>query len=83
MENDRGGIRDGGLGRTADVKTFVPLFVLAVSALGFSACERKVVVVETVPATPAPEPVAQTKTFETARLSGAIDRYERESTASH
>ncbi|MEP6668109.1 MAG: hypothetical protein ABJF10_03095 [Chthoniobacter sp.] len=58
--------------------------VLALAALvSLGACERKVAVVETVPATPIPEPVAQTKTLETTRLGAAVDDYQREPTAAH
>jgi AraC-like DNA-binding protein len=39
-------------------------------------CGRRTVQV-IVPATPASDPVAQTKTMETARLAGAVDAYER------
>lgn len=46
--------------------------LVVVSLLG---CEQKSTVV--VPATPVPEPVAKTKTLETARLGSAIDAYER------
>jgi hypothetical protein len=60
------------------------LSLLAVgSLLGFTACDRQVVVVEKAPATPLPEPVAQTKTLETARLGGAVDAYEREPSAAN
>jgi hypothetical protein len=51
--------------------------IAAVSLLG---CERKTVVVEVVPATPIPEPVAKTKTLETHRLGAALDTYERQPT---
>ena len=59
-------------------------FLLAASivcALTFTACERQTTVEE--PAPPAPpatqtaEPVAKTSTFETARLGGAIDKFEK------
>ena len=59
-------------------------FILTASivwALTFTACERKSTAVETalpvdLIAQPA-EPVAKTKTFETARLATAIDRFEQ------
>jgi hypothetical protein len=47
--------------------------------LAMTACDRQVVVLEK--STPAPDPVAQTKTLETSRLGAAVDDYERESSA--
>jgi hypothetical protein len=55
----------------------------SISILGSAACHREIVVTETVPATPIPEPVAKTKTLETSRLGTAIDDYEREPSAAH
>jgi len=59
-------------------------FILAASiasAFTFTACERKTTAGEpTAPVTPATqtaEPIAKTSTFETARLGGAIDRFEK------
>ena len=59
-------------------------FILAASivcAFTFTACERKTTAEEpTAPASPATqtaEPIAKTSTFETARLGGAIDRFEK------
>lgn len=54
---------------------------LALGLLTIAACERKIVVIEVPPATPAAEPVAKTKTLETARLGEAVDAYERNPTA--
>jgi len=63
-------------------------FILAASiacALTFTACERKSAAEEpTAPANPVTqnaEPVAKTTTFETARLGGAIDKFEKAPTA--
>lgn len=47
------------------------------AAVTLMGCERKTVVVEVAPATPVVEPVAKTKTLETARLGAAVDAYER------
>lgn len=53
---------------------FLSAIFSTVALLALSGCERKsVVVVEA----PSPEPIARTKTFETARLKSAIDSYER------
>lgn len=62
---------------------FVASAVLATSILTLVACERKTVVIEIPPATPIPlaEPVARTKTMETARLGEAVDAYQRNPTA--
>jgi len=55
----------------------LPLVVLS----SLTGCDRpKVTVVEVAPATPAAEPVAQTKTLETQRLGAAIDRFQQEPT---
>ena len=51
--------------------------VATVFMVVFAGCERKTVVVELTPATPVPEPVAKTKTLETARLGAAVNAYER------
>jgi len=51
--------------------------IAAVLVLSLCGCERKTVVIETVPATPVAEPVAKTKTIETTRLGSAVDSYER------
>jgi hypothetical protein len=51
---------------------------LACVALACISCERKTVVVVEPPAS---DPLARTKTFETAALKGAIDAYEREPSA--
>jgi len=63
-------------------------FILAgfiVCALTFTACERKTMAGEPKspvnPATQPAEPVAKTTTFETARLGGAIDKFEKAPTA--
>ena len=53
-----------------------PSLVVAAVAITLIGCDRKpdVIVVES---TPAADPVAQTKTLETARLGGAVNAYER------
>lgn len=55
-----------------------------VAAFGTFGCERKTVVIQVPAPTPVVEPVARTKTLETARLGAAVDSYEREpSSANH
>jgi hypothetical protein len=53
-----------------------PSLVAAV-AVTMIGCERKTVDIDVVPPTPASDPVAQTKTLETARLGSSVDDYER------
>lgn len=50
-------------------------------AVVFTGCDRKPTTVIVEPSTPIPEPVAKTRTAETSRLGGAIDRYGKEPTA--
>ena len=49
--------------------------------LSTQGCERKTVIVETVPATPLAEPIARTKTLETSRLADAVNAYHSEPTS--
>lgn len=51
-----------------------------VMLLAAAGCKRETVVI-TVPTTPVPEPVAQTKTLETIKLGETVRTYERESTS--
>ena len=59
--------------------TFLPLAILlALAIVGFFGCERKPVATSPGPAPVESEPVAKTKTFETARLGAAIDGFEKQ-----
>lgn len=55
--------------------------VATAALLSTQGCERKVVVVETAPATPLAEPIARTKTLETSRLADAVNAYHSEPTS--
>ncbi len=80
---------DTAAGPLADDGTFqmkhplVPALTVCAFLVVLTACDRQVVVVEKAPATPIPEPVAQTKTLETSRLGAAVDAYVRNPSPDH
>src|SRR5215213_7191824 len=61
-------------------RSFYTALGLAIAFAGMG-CERKTIVIKTSFSTPAPDPVPQTKTLETARLGNAVDTFQREPTA--
>ena len=54
-----------------------------VSCVVLASCDRQVVIVEKVPATPVPIPTTSTKTRETSRLGEAINVFERDPSAAN